>query len=166
MNGIVRRIDKLGRIVLPRQIRKNFKIKEDTNFTISTTENGEIILKPFSFLEHSLNDIYTIFKLLKNFLKPEEEVLLVDNDRVLLSTKSDSKYINYHIPKEIYEILSDRKEVEFSGEKIAPFTHEEKIKISPIIITGDLFGGLIILNVKEESSVINFVKELIENSFD
>ena len=45
--GIIRRIDDLGRIIIPKEIRKNLKIKEGAPLEIFTGKNGEIILKPF-----------------------------------------------------------------------------------------------------------------------
>ena len=44
--GIIRRIDDLGRINIPKEIRKNLKIKEGAPLEIFTGKNGEIILKP------------------------------------------------------------------------------------------------------------------------
>ena len=43
--GIVRRIDDLGRILIPREIRRAMRIKEGDPLEIFTTSDGEIILK-------------------------------------------------------------------------------------------------------------------------
>lgn len=43
--GITRHIDELGRIVIPKEIRKTFKIKEGDSLEIFTDKDGEIILK-------------------------------------------------------------------------------------------------------------------------
>ena len=45
--GIVRRVDDLGRIVIPKEIRKQLKIGESDPIEIFLSENGEIILKPY-----------------------------------------------------------------------------------------------------------------------
>ena len=45
--GIVRRIDDLGRIVIPREIRKQLKIGESDPVEIFLSRDGEIILKPY-----------------------------------------------------------------------------------------------------------------------
>ena len=45
--GIVRRIDDLGRIVIPREIRRQLKIGESDPVEIFLSRNGEIILKPY-----------------------------------------------------------------------------------------------------------------------
>ena len=43
--GIVRRIDDLGRIVIPKEIRRSFRIKEGDPLEIFTDAEGEVILK-------------------------------------------------------------------------------------------------------------------------
>ena len=45
--GIVRRIDDLGRVVIPKEIRRTLRIKEGTPLEIFTDKEGEIILKKF-----------------------------------------------------------------------------------------------------------------------
>ena len=45
--GIVRRIDDLGRVVIPKEIRRVFKIKEGDPLEIFTSRDGSIIIKPY-----------------------------------------------------------------------------------------------------------------------
>lgn len=53
--GIVRRLDDLGRIVIPKEIRRNLGIKENDPLEIYVTNDGEIILKPH--LENKISEI-------------------------------------------------------------------------------------------------------------
>ena len=46
--GVVRRIDDLGRIVIPKEIRKTLRIKEGDPLEIFTEKDGDIILKKYS----------------------------------------------------------------------------------------------------------------------
>ena len=46
--GIVRRIDDLGRIVIPKEIRRTLRIRESDPLEIFTDREGEIILKKYS----------------------------------------------------------------------------------------------------------------------
>ena len=46
--GVVRRIDDLGRVVIPKEIRKTLRIKEGDPLEIFTDKEGEVILKIFS----------------------------------------------------------------------------------------------------------------------
>ena len=52
---IIRRFDELGRIVVPREIRRNLMINEDTKIKISVDENGNIILTPCLTKTEKLN---------------------------------------------------------------------------------------------------------------
>lgn len=46
--GIVRRIDDLGRVVIPKEIRRTLRLREGTPLEIFTDREGEIILKKYS----------------------------------------------------------------------------------------------------------------------
>ena len=46
--GIVRRIDDLGRVVIPKEIRRTLRIREGDSLEIFTDRQGEIILKKYS----------------------------------------------------------------------------------------------------------------------
>ena len=52
--GIIRRIDDLGRIVIPREIRKKLKVSDGDPFEIFMTKEGEVILKPYRVQEYTL----------------------------------------------------------------------------------------------------------------
>ena len=45
--GIIRKIDDLGRIVIPKEIRKQLKVNEGDPFEIFMTKEGEVVLKPY-----------------------------------------------------------------------------------------------------------------------
>lgn len=69
--GIVRRIDELGRVVIPKEVRRALRIKEGDPLEIFTTREGEIVLKPFSPL--TLDDVVEIFR---EFDTPQQKELL------------------------------------------------------------------------------------------
>ena len=54
--GIVRRIDDLGRVVIPKEIRRTLRIKEGTPLEIFTDKEGEVILKKY-FIVKSIRTI-------------------------------------------------------------------------------------------------------------
>ena len=62
MNGIVRRIDDLGRIVIPKEIRRSLKIEEGQPMIISVNRDGQIVLEKFDHYEEMLKDIEIFFK--------------------------------------------------------------------------------------------------------
>jgi stage V sporulation protein T len=60
--GIVRRIDELGRIVIPKEIRRTLGIKEGDPLEIFTNKEGEIILVPFKENSKTVDSFIGIFK--------------------------------------------------------------------------------------------------------
>ena len=54
--GIVRRIDELGRVVIPKEIRRTLRIREGDPLEIFTDREGEVILKKYSAALHPLAD--------------------------------------------------------------------------------------------------------------
>lgn len=53
--GILRRVDELGRIAIPKEIRRKLKITEDDPLEIFITKDGEIVLKPYRPQQYTLH---------------------------------------------------------------------------------------------------------------
>ena len=67
--GVVRRIDELGRIVIPKEIRKTMRIREGENIEIYTDTNDEIVLRKYSIMK-KLGDFAQVYAdSINNFLK-------------------------------------------------------------------------------------------------
>ena len=60
--GIVRRLDDLGRIAIPKEIRRSLGIKEGDPLEIFTTKDGEIIFKPYLVDERIVDNFIETFK--------------------------------------------------------------------------------------------------------
>ena len=74
--GIVRRIDDLGRVVIPREIRKTMKIKEGDPLEIFTTREGEVVFKKYNYAdEHDWAKAKAIIKA----LHPDLQFALYDH---------------------------------------------------------------------------------------
>ena len=79
VTGIIRRVDDLGRVVIPKEIRRNMRINEGDPLEIFTTRDGEIVFKPYqesgkvvdnfmeAFKEMNITDKKTILKMCKIF---------------------------------------------------------------------------------------------------
>ena len=112
--GMVRRVDSLGRIVIPKEIRKVLKIKENEQVEINVS-GDEIILNRYSelddkdvFLEKLINiikEVYNVDILLTNL----NNFTLTSNDYLYLLKKEISSFLTC--------ILNDRKEI-FEKEKV------------------------------------------------
>ena len=74
--GIVRRIDDLGRVVIPREIRKTLRIKEGDPMEIFTTRDGEVVFKKYNYAdEHDWAKAKAIIKA----LHPDLQFALYDH---------------------------------------------------------------------------------------
>lgn len=79
--GIVRRIDDLGRIVIPKEIRRSFRIKEGDPLEIFTNADGEVIFKKYSPIGELSQFAGQYAEVLhKNGCSP---VVITDNDHVV-----------------------------------------------------------------------------------
>lgn len=150
--GIVRRIDDLGRVVIPKEIRRTLRIREGDPLEIFTDRDGGVILKKYSPIEE-----------LSNFAKEYAEalqvttgniVLICDKDNMLaVSGTSKKEYMDKKVSAELEKIMEDRKSLLLGegGNKIIPLIDDEEIDgkyaaqaLSPIIAEGDAIGAVII----------------------
>ena len=60
--GIVRRVDDLGRLIIPKEIRNSLMIHEGDPLEIFTTEDGEILLKHYFEKSKTLNNLLEDFE--------------------------------------------------------------------------------------------------------
>ena len=137
--GVVRRIDDLGRIVIPKEMRRTLRIHDGESLEIFV-EDEMIALKKYS----SMSDLNDISNDLSNTINKVllKEVLITDRDKVISSSGNlKGKYQEKNISKYLEEKLANRetvieksvKEVEFVDGQIEKCSYT----ISPIIMNGD-----------------------------
>ena len=151
--GIVRRIDELGRVVIPKEIRKTMRIRESDPLEIFTDKDGEIILKKYSpigdLMEFSRGYTDAINKSINRM------VLICDKDTIVsVSGGSKKEYLDKKISKDLEKIIELRRLAKFDindrnnmvdiyeGED-AEEKYTEQI-IAPIVSEGDTTGAVII----------------------
>ena len=157
--GVIRRIDNLGRIVIPKEIRKNLRIKNGENIEIFISENDNIILKKYNQLD-KLEDISenlteSIYKVTK------KNIYITNNEKIISSNKK--QYINEEISNELIKIIENRKE-SIKDNIILTKTKEIKnqILINPLLVNGDIIGS-IILEDKEINEIDKYIIKLSTN---
>lgn len=144
--GIVRRIDDLGRVVIPKEIRRTLRIREGDPLEIFTDREGEVILKKYSPISE-----------LSDFAKEYAETLyetlgtptlISDRDEMIaVAGVSKKDYLNRRISAEAEEILNNRTIVTEKHEKSLEWVpgQVEQIKsycIAPIVANGDPIGAV------------------------
>ncbi len=157
--GILRRIDELGRIVVPKEIRKKLKIREGDNLDIFVSEDN-VILKKYS----PLNDLEVILSVLLEAYKKINNVTIVVTDlvKVIASTKNEIN-IEEPITELFIELLNQKEQVQINKSMAVLITDSYKtnqnLLIKPIISYGDLFGAVILFS---EFDSINIQQEILD----
>lgn len=147
--GIVRRIDDLGRIVIPKEIRRTMKIKEGDPLEIYTDKDGTVLFKKYSQLgevsEYS-NHYTEAISGITGF-----PTAITDKDSVVSVCGIAKKDImGKNISTELSEIMEDRMTYGYMGdgeEKVPLLCEDGKYKISiacPIVSQGDTVGSVVI----------------------
>lgn len=163
-NGITRRIDELGRIVIPKEIRKNMKIRNNDELLINI-DNNEIILS-----KHEKVNKDEIIELLINSFSKELNVniLVTSKDMVIMSTKN--KYNDMVLSNSLVSKIEKREIVEsLKLEKINLFNDflEVSYIIMPFSLYGDVLGSVIIFSKKDiDKHVVfctNIIRRFLEN---
>lgn len=163
--GIVRRIDDLGRVVIPKEIRKTLRIKEGDPLEIGIF-NDNITLKKYS----SIGDFQCMFSILiekvSNIIK--KSVIVFDRDKIICTSNSDfSSYINKNISNSIYSLMEDRK-MNYVGsniEIIPDLESRSNFIFSSIVPNGDIVGGVLIFDEEEINEQDKLFLDLIIDIF-
>ena len=150
--GIVRRIDDLGRVVIPKEIRRTLRIREGDPLEIFTDREGGVILKKYS-------PIGELTDFSKEYAESLQQaighiILIADKDAFIsVSGGSKKEYIERKVSQELEKVMEERKAVLITDQsKTIPLNSDEEAGkytsqvISPIIAEGDAIGAVIILS--------------------
>ena len=140
--GVTRKIDDLGRIVIPKEIRKNLGIRDGESLEIFTEEDS-IILKKHSEIEKFEDLGKKLSDLIESIFKVD--VIITDREKVIASTKSDD-LINKLLDEELIYLIDNREE--FVGKKEI-FDSVGYVTIVPIIASIDSLGLIILISNSE-----------------
>lgn len=169
--GVVRRIDDLGRVVIPKEIRKTLRIKEGDPLEIYTDRDGGIILKKYSpigeLTEFATGYAETLSKTTGHI------AFITDKDTVIAVSGGPKKdYLEQGVSDELEQLMED-KEVYTSKDNsdiAMPITkNDNKDKkynsqvVCPIISNGDTIGTVILLS-KESNIKMNEVEKKVAQS--
>ena len=149
--GITRRIDDLGRIVIPKEIRKNLKIKENEVLEIFIN-NDEIILKKFSPFNDSEKVLSDYIKVINDMTG--NDVIITDRDKVILSSKRlEERLLNKKLSEYVNDLIENRSIFLSNDMKGIEVIDNEKIKQNyyfiPFIIDSDVVGSIIMFSSKK-----------------
>ena len=170
--SIIKRIDNLGRIVLPKDVRRKLKLKENDEVEIVVGEDGFIELKKYSAIDEYKDECITLVNLLEELI--DKEVIVTDNSSIYVCGKKDDSYINMPLSKKYIEILENRKV--FNEKTMPTFNILEgdgeiyAKSIVPIIVESSIVGSVAIvsknkqLNIKDKDiELLKFAALILSN---
>ncbi len=164
--GIVRRIDDLGRVVIPKEIRRTLRLREGTPLEIFTDREGEIIFKKYS----PMAELGTFAAQYADALAAGSGhmVCITDRDQVLAVSGGMKKEIRQKgISEDLSRLLSRRETLTASrgDARFIPILAEENPEylsetIVPILCEGDVIGSVILAGREEKSRMGETEKKL------
>jgi AbrB family transcriptional regulator (stage V sporulation protein T) len=166
--GIVRRIDDLGRVVIPKEIRRTLRIREGDPLEIFVDRDGEVILKKYSPIAE-----------LGDFAKEYAESLadstghiaiITDRDVVIaIAGASKKEYLEKPISEDVEQAMEDRKTLLSTAPGELSILRDQSGRyasrvIAPIVAAGDPIGTVILLAKEDGIKMGDTEKKLSETA--
>ena len=164
--GIVRRIDDLGRVVIPKEIRRTLRIREGDPLEIYTERDGEVIFKKYSPMGDLTEQAGQICD---SISKNTGHIAVVcDRDSVIaVAGASKRDLMDKNISKELEQLLEQRKTYLYqSGEshiRVCDTVDRYHLGVAtPILSEGDLMGGVLILLEEKDMPLTEPEQKLVQ----
>lgn len=173
-SGLVRRIDELGRIVIPKEIRRILRIRSGDAIEISKEGETLILTKHSPFKEFG-KMAEQIVRILGSTLK--KDCVITDTDKIIYSSKRNDVQTGVLLTSFCNQVMEDRKpQLYKSQEKKIPnlYLAEQVSQIKerfiiPIVKDGDCYGLMVISSIdqaisNEEYSLIDLSLKILTNN--
>lgn len=150
--GVIRRIDELGRIVIPKEIRKKMKIRNGDSIDIFV-DDQRVVLQKYS----PLKDLDIVIKTLLDTFKKvyNAKIIITDMNKIIATTLSEG--MDLALSEEYIKIIENKNKVDINQSNIKlnnVYTINTFSKVLPIIIYGDLFGSILVMDCNNKSEEI------------
>ncbi|WP_050698573.1 stage V sporulation T C-terminal domain-containing protein [Anaeromassilibacillus senegalensis] len=149
--GIVRRIDDLGRVVIPKEIRRTLRIFEGDALEIFTDAQGGVTFKKYSPVGELAAFAEQYAEVLSNVTgKPS---VICDKDHVIAAGISRKEYIGRRVSVELDDYLQEQKSYicKENDEKLYPIEGIDKVAgvVYPIVVSSEIMGAVVLLQDDE-----------------
>ena len=148
--GIVRRIDDLGRVVVPKEIRRTLRIREGQAMEIFTGREGEIVLKKYSPVEEMTDCAAECAKAMASVCG--QLICISDHEQIVAASGPEQKnYQGKEVSEELEKVMEDRRLLDAASgsREVIPVIREGKPEgpqiIVPILSAGDVLGAVIVI---------------------
>lgn len=170
--GIVRRIDDLGRVVIPKEIRRTLRIREGDPLEIFVDRDGEVILKKYSpiaelgtFAQEYADSLYEAMGHI---------ALIADRDTIIAVAGAPKKeFMNKTLSPAVEKVMESRKSIHIGStaeHKFYKDVDEDSVSkfmsevIAPIISEGDPIGAVILGSKEKEMQMGDLEMKLVETA--
>ena len=146
--GIVRRIDDLGRVVIPKEIRRTMRIREGDPLEIFTDRDGEVIFKKYSPIGE-LSDFAA--QICDSLHKSTDAIAAVcDRDSVIaIAGGARRELYDKGISAELEQLMENRGSYRFDGGAHIPVADNDSgffVSVAaPVISEGDVLGCVLFI---------------------
>ncbi len=144
--GIVRRIDDLGRVVIPKEIRRTMRIREGDPLEIYTGNDGEVIFKKYSPLGELGTSATQYAEVLHRVAN--RPVVVCDRDNVIAVAGIPKKeLLERRVSTQLEDCMEQRKTFGSESSRIQPVEGVDRYAVAgaPIIAAGDVCGVIMFL---------------------
>ena len=163
--GIVRRIDDLGRVVIPKEIRRTLRIRDGEPLEIFTDKEGEVIFKKYS----PIGEVGTFTGQFAEAINKAcgIPVAICDNDTVVAVAGVPKKeLLEKPITKTLYETMGKRQSYSAAADgsfalEVAENSGSKVSFMSPIVAEGNVIGAVMSLQKQEGTKPDEAEKKLI-----
>ncbi len=169
--GIVRRIDDLGRVVIPKEIRRTLRIREGDPLEIFVDHDGEVILKKYS----PIGELSEFAQEYADSLNEStgKTACIADRDTVIAVSGAPRKeFVNRPLSPAVEKCMETRRSMLINNTAdheayneneggVSKFTHEV---IAPIISGGDPIGAVIMGTREQDARMGDMELKLVETA--
>ena len=142
--GIVRRIDELGRVVIPKEIRRTMRLKEGEEMEVYVAGEDELVLKKYSQVKNMSDFCKEYAGLL--YRHTGYNCAVCDTSCFVVSATEREYFSNRNITRRLEEFLQERKGGYFrtpEAEAFLPDCNVKEVAAAPIVVNGDVIGGIL-----------------------
>jgi AbrB family transcriptional regulator (stage V sporulation protein T) len=166
--GIVRRIDDLGRVVIPKEIRRTLRIREGDPLEIFVDRDGEVILKKYSPIGE-LGDFAKEYA--ESLYESTNHIALISDRDTIIAVAGGSKkdFLDKQIGSLVETCMENRKVVlettpgQYDITKDVIDTYSSYV-IAPIVAGGDPIGSVILLSKDENVKMGQMEMKMVETA--
>ncbi len=145
--GIVRRIDELGRVVIPKEIRKTMRIKEGEELEVCVSGEDALLLRKYSPVKSTEKLGADYVEILSK--NTSCACFLCDTDEITASYGDKNYPVGAKISKATIEFIEKRKSAVLRKSEafaVLPAAEKTDTAIAPVVVNGDAVGALVFVS--------------------